>query len=194
VKMFDAIQLRTLTADDRDRVRAWRNSDRVRTGMYTDHVIGEDEHNKWFSGALVARNARYLIAELDATPVGFVSFTAITPPPPAEGSTCDWAFYIGESSTPRGVGSCMEVRALDHAFGELGIRKLSCEVLDSNISVVGMHEKFGFIKEGLFRKHALKNGAAEDVHRLALFAEEWRQNREALLSERIDKIEWDGSL
>lgn len=194
MKMFDAIRLRTLHADDRDRVRAWRNSDRVRKGMYTDHEIGEDEHNKWFDGAMVAPNARYLIAELGEVPVGFVSFTTITPSPPIDGATCDWAFYIGEPDTPRGVGSCMEVKALDHAFGELGIRKLSCEVLDSNIAVVRMHEKFGFTEEGLFRQHAMKNGAPEDVHRLALFADDWHRNRAALLSLGIDKIEWDDSL
>jgi UDP-4-amino-4,6-dideoxy-N-acetyl-beta-L-altrosamine N-acetyltransferase len=193
MKLLDAIQLRPLDAGDCERVREWRNSDHVRRGMYTDHVIQVDEHDAWIARALASQNARFLIAELDGIPVGFVSFTSITPQPPLAGATSDWAFYIGEPWTPRGVGSCMEVRALDHAFEVLHVRKLSCEVLESNIAVVRMHEKFGFSEEGLFRKHVLKNGQPEDVHRLALFADEWRRNRTAILSTRIEKMEWDGS-
>lgn len=149
--------------------------------MYTDHIIGSEEHETWLEGALHGHSSRFLIFEISGEPAGMVSFTAITPVPSVGSSSCLWAFYLGEADTPKGTGSVMELLALDHAFGELMIRKLSCEVIASNNAVVRLHEKFGFTVEGTLRGQVLKNGAYEDVILLALFAEEWPAARGAII-------------
>jgi UDP-4-amino-4,6-dideoxy-N-acetyl-beta-L-altrosamine N-acetyltransferase len=72
----------------------------------------------------------------------------------------------------------MEMAALDYAFGEAGLRKLSCEVLDRNRRVLRLHRRFGFYEEGLFREHVRIGDTFETVHRLAMFRTTWREMRE----------------
>ncbi len=44
--------LRPMVESDRVRILAWRNTERVRSKMYTDHVIEQNEHDRWFDAAL----------------------------------------------------------------------------------------------------------------------------------------------
>jgi RimJ/RimL family protein N-acetyltransferase len=71
----------------------------------------------------------------------------------------------------------MEFFALDYAFLILKIRKLCCEVFTFNGGVIKLHEKFGFIQEGRFIEHYLKNGKYEDIVCLAKFGASWVEER-----------------
>ena len=71
----------------------------------------------------------------------------------------------------------MEFMALDYAFDDLELFKLSCEVLSTNPLVVKMHQRFGFTEEGVFKQHRMRHDGRADVHRLALFAEDWSGQR-----------------
>ena len=41
--------LRMLEYRDLDLVLQWRNTDRIRKNMFSDHIISVDEHYQWFS-------------------------------------------------------------------------------------------------------------------------------------------------
>lgn len=170
---FSDVSLRKIAAEDSELIRQWRNSDRIRINMYNDHIISKEEHEYWFQRAQQENNsASYLVFEINHRAIGFVSFTNID----AMHDRCSWAFYLGETDVPRGAGAAMEFIALDYAFNQLGIRKLCCEVFSFNSGVIRLHEKFGFIQEGKFIKHFLKNGKYEDIVSLALFKECWDEN------------------
>ncbi len=163
-----------------DLIREWRNSDRVRAGMYTDHIIGREEHEKWFSRVLVDPSVDYRVPCYRGRPVGLIAVTEID----LVNSTCFWGFYVGESGAPVGTGAAMEYLALEHMFAGRGIRKACCEVLSSNESVIRLHLKFGFREEGRFIQHVTKGGTYQDVVFLALLASEWR-DREAAMAVRV---------
>lgn len=175
---FTDITLRPLAESDRERTLLWRNSERVRVNMYNDHIISPEEHSAWFQSALSDENANYLIAEYLCQPVGFVSFTQIN----RKHDRCSWAFYLGETEVPKGTGSAMEFLALTHAFEVLKIRKLCCEVFVFNSGVIKLHEKFGFVHEGRFTAHYLKNGQYEDIVCLARFGADWANEKQNLKS------------
>ncbi|WP_374275876.1 UDP-4-amino-4,6-dideoxy-N-acetyl-beta-L-altrosamine N-acetyltransferase [Brevundimonas sp.] len=169
-------RLRPIEAGDRERILGWRNQDRVRAAMYTDHVISEDEHGRWFARALEAADDAYLIFEHQGRPMGFVSITRVN----REHDRAEWAFYLGEAEAPRGMGGAMEMLALDHAFGAVGVSKLCCEVLGFNAGVVRMHRRFGFVEEGLLKRHFRRGEDWHDVVLLARFSEGWAGDRAAL--------------
>ena len=169
--------LRRLDGRDGERVLAWRNQDRVRAGMYSDHIITPGEHARWFAAALIDPTAAYFIFEHRGRALGFVSFTAID----RLNDRCTWAFYLGEPDAPRGSGAAMEFLALDEAFGEIGVGKLCCEVFAFNAGVVRLHQRFGFVQEGRFVRHYRKNGAMEDIVCLALFDADWAAGRDAMM-------------
>lgn len=168
--------LRPISLMDAPLIMNWRNMEHVRANMYSDHLITEQEHLNWLSQALAASTAAYLVFEYRGRPLGFVSFSNISP---THGRS-EWAFYLGETDVPIGAGAAMEFLALEHAFEKLSLRKLCCEVFSFNQSVIRMHEKFGFCVEGRRIEHQLKNGKYEDVILLAMFQSHWREHKQAL--------------
>ncbi|WP_439816621.1 UDP-4-amino-4,6-dideoxy-N-acetyl-beta-L-altrosamine N-acetyltransferase [Zavarzinia sp. CC-PAN008] len=177
------VVLRPVRDDDRERVRAWRNAPAVRRHMYTDHQIGADEHARWWDAAVRDPRLDLLIAEWRGQPMGFVSISAID----ARHGTCFWAFYIGPDERPKGLGSVMEVLALDRMTNHHGLRKIGCEVLASNDAVVRMHQGFGFQVEGTFRDQIEKDGQHIDVIRLALFTADWQRERARIVAQLAEK-------
>jgi UDP-4-amino-4,6-dideoxy-N-acetyl-beta-L-altrosamine N-acetyltransferase len=180
---FASCSIRPIESIDKNLILQWRNSDRVRSNMYNDHLISQEEHEAWFTRALVEKSAAYLIFLYEARPIGFISFTNIS----SIHRRCYWAFYLGEVDVQRGCGSVMEFFALDYAFLTLKIRKLCCEVFVFNPGVIKLHGKFGFRQEGLFVEHYKKNKDYEDIVCLSKFASSWVDERPAFENRLFEK-------
>jgi len=178
------VRLRLITPDDSARVLAWRNSPQVSAYMYSDHQIGQGEHNRWFTAALAASDRRYWIIEMDGEPVGLANLARIDP----ANRRCDWAYYLGEASTRgRGLGSQIEYIVLRHVFETLGLNKLWCEVLLDNEGVWKLHESFGFVREALYRQHVFKDGRFQDVVGLGMLSSDWTTAKPAIEARLRDK-------
>lgn len=162
--------LRPVTINDSAIVLEWRNKEFVRKWMYTDDIIKQETHDKWFASMLNDKTGRsYLIYEIEGKPSGVVGFTNIN----ALHQTADWAFYLGFDDLPKGSGSQMEKLAIEYGFKTLNLRKLNCEVIATNEKVLAMHKKHGFIEEGVFREQILKDGSPIDVVRFGLLAKDY---------------------
>lgn len=169
-------QLRTMTEADLEMVLNWRNSERIRANMYTDHIIVLEEHQDWYERAKDNPSCQYLICEFKGQAIGLVYFTNID----NKNNRCYWGFYLGETQTGLGAGTAMEFLALEHSFEGIKIRKLCCEVLDLNAKVIKLHKKFQFKEEGIFKAHIYKNEQYQDVICLALFREDWLEHKNNL--------------
>lgn len=168
--------LRYISKSDIDLVLSWRNQERIRANMYSDHVITLEEHKNWFSRITNDTSGRYLIFEWRTRPAGFVSVTQID----ATHNRAEWAFYLGDTTIPKGAGVAMEYLALEYIFETLRIRKLVCEVFAFNTSVIKMHTRFGFEQEALFKAHAKKGDEFCDVVALAMFGTKWKEQKAEL--------------
>lgn len=175
--MFDLsfFNFRDLKYEDKQKVLGWRNQERIRENMYTDHIITEEEHDNWISQVLKDKSEKnYVIAEYQNQPVGLVSFTNIN----RKNGICYWGFYLGDTSSPRGSGFVIEFMALEYAFERLSIRKIYCEIFAFNKAVIKQHTRFGFEQEGILKKHALKRDNYEDVVLMAMFRDQWLSRKE----------------
>jgi UDP-4-amino-4,6-dideoxy-N-acetyl-beta-L-altrosamine N-acetyltransferase len=168
------ITLRDVRPEDADTIREWRNLPKVADFMFTDHVIGPAEHAAWFSRVIKDPTCRYWIIACDGEDAGLANLYAID----QVNRRCYWGFYV-VSPNVRGksVGSHVEYSVLNYVFDELRLEKLCCENLSFNRGVIEMHRRFGFVQEGLFRKHVWKRGAFHDVVCLAILKEEWEALR-----------------
>ncbi len=160
--------LRLATQEDSALLFRWRNLPEIRKYMYTDHLITQEEHDKWFAGMIADINRCYLMYEIDDKPIGMAAFTEIN----CHHDTASWAYYIGEEC-PKGSGQILEQLVLEFAFETLGLRKLCCEVIAFNEKVLHIHKKYGFTIEGIFRKQIVKDGVEHDVIRLGILKEEY---------------------
>lgn len=169
------IKLIPLSQEYLDMVLEWRNRLDVRKNMYSSHVITLEEHLLWFERICKDITKKYFIFQLNDRPCGVIGFVDIN----VESKSSSWAFYSGDTSI-RGVGSLMEVAALDYAFNVLELEKLYCEVLEFNDPVIQFHRKHGFLQEGIFKKHHFSEGTFWDVYRLAIFKEDWGRCRDEI--------------
>jgi UDP-4-amino-4,6-dideoxy-N-acetyl-beta-L-altrosamine N-acetyltransferase len=167
---MSSVNLLPLTSEYLDLILEWRNMPEVRRNMYTNHVISKEEHYTWFCKVENDSTKAYFVFELNGKPAGLISFVDIN----EKSKSATWAFYSGNTST-RGIGSSMEVLALNYAFDTLGLHKLSCEVLEFNNVVVNFHKKYGFHVEGFFREHHYSDETYCGVYRLAIFSDEWEK-------------------
>ena len=178
------VTLRPLQPDDKDRLYAWRNSPEVAAYMYTEHQISPEEHARWFYGLAGDARRDYRIIEVDGVAAGPANFYDIDR---VQGRAA-WAYYLADPSVRgKGVGGYIEFVMIERAFGELGLRKLWCEVLITNEPVWKLHQKFGFMQEALLRAHVIKAGQPVDVMGLGLLAEDWAQARPAMV-ERLARL------
>ncbi len=183
------VTLRAVTESDRERLRDWRNSPEVAAYMYSDHLIGQAEHDRWFDGLAGDPRRLYWVIELDGTPVGLTSLTDIDR---VQGRGTI-ARYLGvPGARGLGVGAAAEFKVIDHAFTHLGLRKIWSEVLESNRVAWGLHLANGFQREALFRAHVVKDGQPRDVVGLGLLAEDWRAHR-SQARERLVLKGYDGA-
>lgn len=170
--------LRPMTSDDLEAVRTWRNHPTVRASMFTDHVITPEEHAAYFDRALKDPKKRYLIcSDVAGADYGLGGLVGIDT---AHG-TADWGFYRNDRPGEH-AGTWLGLLLLDEAFASLGLEKVSAEVLDGNTRSLRFHDRLGFVQEGVFRCHHLKDGVRYDVFRLALFRHDWQQFRPHVLA------------
>ncbi len=170
------LQLRTITEEDSELLLRWRNSDRIRAVMFSDHIITADEHAAWISKTIKAPVPGILMFEYQGKPLGVVTIDRVD----MSSSRCYWGFYLGEESHPAQSGSALGCLGLEYLFTTLGMRKVCGECLALNEPGVRFHTKMGFTLEGRFVRHHLKNGNYVDVLSFALFREDWLRERARL--------------
>lgn len=164
--------LRAVTGHDLELMRSWRNHPKIASKMYTRHEISAEEHQAWWARTSERDDQAYFMYERAEGPLGIVGFTQID----ASNGNCFWAFYASPTA-PKGTGARMEFLALEHVFSTLKLHKLSCEVLAFNEPVIGLHKKFGFQVEGVFRNQLKISDGHVDIIRLGLLEQEWSAMR-----------------
>jgi len=160
--------VRSMTESDLAQVLEWRNHPDIRGYMYTQRVITEEEHKRWFEGTLRDTQKHLLIFECDGLPKGFVQFSQEN-----ENHYTDWGFYT-EPKAPRGTGQRLGCAALRYAFDILQVHKVCGEALAYNERSNLFHRTLGFQLEGRLRDHHFDGNRYHDVLRFGLLKSEWQ--------------------
>lgn len=170
---LDLVDITTLDEDQVLKVLDIRNEPLVRKNMYTDHIIGKDEHLGWVGRLKNSPSVKFFAVLYGGEVVGGASLSNID----RNHKRADWAFYLSEKCQGKGIGSALERQFVTMAFAQFGIEKLNCEVISFNEKVVNLHQKFGFQIEGTRRDHVIRDGNKYDAVFLGITKEEW--NRKA---------------
>ena len=180
----DFFRLGPLAEIDLETIRLWRNSDRVRLNMYSDHIIAPEEHRRWYDRTKDDPRWLYLIMEYDGQPAGVVNFRDIDR---VAGSAL-WGFYLGRSDLPRGSGTVMGYLALNHAFMVEGWRTLSGEVLDFNEPSLRLFRRLGFDNAGCRDKQLIRNGRLVDIILYTMTAGRWLKRERPRVEALVQKM------
>lgn len=140
--------LREATDDDVNLMLSWRNQETNRQVSKTHHEITPAEHAAWWSRVRVDPTRKVLMYVREGVPSGVVSFFDLGTDRPRTGS---WGFYLdADGLAERGetLPAWLEVmrEAVDHAFDELELDRLTGEVLADNTVVRQMNRRFRFVE------------------------------------------------
>lgn len=184
-RAIDLVPLTSLDIESQMKVRDIRNEEGLRDWMYTDHVIGVNEHLSWIN-RLKKDDTQIVFVVLDEShvPLGVVSVTAID----RLHKSADWAYYL-TSKSRGGLGSALEYSFMNFVFDSLGIEKLNCEVIEGNDAVVKLHKRFFFQEEGFRRLNIVKKGQRLGVHFLGLTMDDWNAGKNALYETYASKFD-----
>ncbi len=175
-KKINLIPLGDLSTELQLNVRNVRNEKEIRRWMYTDHIIGLNEHLDWINQI---RNDKqkmvFVIMNEGVEILGIVSLNRVD----TLHKSTDWAYYLTKSARG-GLGSAIEYSFINFIFDKLDIQKLNCEVVAGNDAVIKLHKKFLFEEEGFRRSNIIKEGKRIGVHFLGLTKEDWDAGKENL--------------
>lgn len=156
-----------MSESDLTLVLAWRNHESVRKFMFSQEVITFEKHKEWFEGANMSPLHKLFIYEDSGMSAGFVQMKETD----AQSHVYEWGFYISPDAA-KGTGTKMLQAGIKQAFYCENALKLYGEVLDFNHASIKLHDKLGFTKEGILRKHAFVKHAYHDVHCFGLLRDE----------------------
>lgn len=161
----------TVAHDLRMKALDWRNREDVRYNMIDDHLIGLEEHRSWLESLknpLSPTKVRIFFAG-DA-PIGVMSLEKID----EKNMTCQFGVCIGEESyRKKGYGYRAVLEIQSWAFKEMGFRRLYTAVLGDNFRALSSYIRAGFIVEGVFKGHLLRDQKPVDLYWIGMLRREW---------------------
>lgn len=159
--------LRKIQIKDLVTILAWRNQKSVRDVMFTDQIIGLEDHLKWWDKVSKDKTQQYFIFQKGNIDYGVVCLTKID----LVKKGCTWGFYFKNLDNNTGLENILLTQSMEHAiidfcFNRLGLILLTCLTFSFNKIMLKMHKRFGFIETKKYYK--IKNNNKELVIEMTL--------------------------
>lgn len=172
------VRLRALSRDDTERMRSWRNDPLVNQGLIDRAHISAAAQERWFQRVTEAQaegsEIWFIVETLRGRAIGATYLTDVD----GRAGTAQWNLFIGDAAHRHGGWSVdTAVCLFDHAFGDLGLRRIWCRILESNQAAQALNRRLGFREEGRLREHVFVEGTHEDLFLMGLTRDEWDSAR-----------------
>ena len=156
------VQIIPLTDECFDLTLKWVNNPELRRYIGSRFPVSKYEHEVWFKAHAVDKyNKTYAIQLKDSKDI--IGLIGNTEYDSINRSTYPF-IYVGETGD-RGHGIGQEALTLfvDFCFNELNIHKVYGYMYAYNTASIHLHEKCGYLCEGVLKKHWFKDGEYHDV-------------------------------
>jgi UDP-4-amino-4,6-dideoxy-N-acetyl-beta-L-altrosamine N-acetyltransferase len=133
-----------LSDQQKEMIRQWRNNDKIKNWMYSNHVISKEEHLN-FIERLKKDNSNYywLGQEENSDDIGVVYLNELD----RKKKNAYLGIYTNPDKLKVGKILIQCLKAL--AFEIVKLRTLKLEVIDNNIRAIQFYENAGFQREGV---------------------------------------------
>jgi RimJ/RimL family protein N-acetyltransferase len=156
------VYLRPIDGTDTDLILRWRSDPQVAAQLFSEHPPTREEHEQ-FLRRLTTRNDRIefaiVLVERDRA-VGTIGLSSID----REKGEAEYGVLIGEADARgRGVARQASDLILDHAFRQLGLKRVFLHVFADNAAAINLYERLGFRIETASMATKMKDGVARQV-------------------------------
>jgi len=160
---FEDITLKnfiTLTEEEQELVRNWRNDENVRKWMYSDAIISSKEHVSFITHLQDdTKNCYWLVNTKKGEQIGVIDLNKIN----FKNKNAYLGIYANPDCKLKGKGSLLIEHVIKLAFEICEFHTLKLEVIDTNKKAISFYKKSGFIEEGRLKEFVFKNGNWNDV-------------------------------
>lgn len=167
----EKVLLRPLKETDFEKYYQWHLDDIIRfqVGMHP-FVVSERNEREWFENAIKDMSNKRVIFSIVFTEtdelIGYFQLNDIN----FINNNASLGIVIGEKTFQgKGLGKEIIKIGTDYGFNNLGLDKISLDVVSSNERAINLYKKLGFVIEGNFINHFFFNGKYHDIVRMALF-------------------------
>jgi len=172
------VRLRAVEPGDWETFRHWDEDSEVARSSYLIPFPSPQEASQRWTGEvsmLQAQNDifRWVITTLDGEAVGTLNTHSCD----HRNGTFQYGVAIVRQHMRKGFGSEAVRMVLQFYFDELRYQKVNVHIYSFNEASLSMHERLGFVREGLLRRMMYTDGVYYDEIVLGMTAEEFRQKQ-----------------
>lgn len=158
-KTFDILPFSMLNDEQRLTLLTVRNDERVRRWMYTRHEITKQEHEAFFSALAISETSLHFALIYEKKIVGAFNFQRLN----LLHKHTYFGMYANPDAPIPGLGFTIDEIAEHFAFDIMGLHALRLEVIASNVGVIALHKRMGFIQEAELRDYVRTDNGLENV-------------------------------
>ena len=149
-----------------------RNEDNIRVNMFSKNLITLNEHLNWFGSLKTSKKNIFYLIQYNKKTIGGLGLKKSH----LNSHDFVWSFYISQKIKIFGLGSLIELKAIDYFFSTYKISNLFCYVLIKNKLVEKLHRKFGFVDSVVDKNFNLlyPNVRTCDIFYLHLETKKWK--------------------
>jgi len=130
----------SITEDNLEMVRQWRNSEFVRTNMIFQDIISEEQQKQWYKRISNINNI-YFVAHFKQTPFGVMNYKNIN----WKKNEAEAGIFVGSKEyIQTQIPSAAAVLLMHFTFFAIGMEKIYSEILKNNQSVIFYNTGLGF--------------------------------------------------
>lgn len=173
-------KLTTLSSDEYEIIREWRNSPHVQKNFPFNKDINKEEHKRWINKIIFSNSTQYfIINDLNNNKVGVIYCVDID----NKNKRMEFGFYMADSKYfGSGFSIDAENTILNWAFNKLKLNKVYCESLSHNKNALAIHKKFGFIQDGILRDHFYRDNEYFDLIIMSCLKDEYLFNSKEVVN------------
>jgi putative acetyltransferase len=158
------LRVRAAEPSDFEAVRRIYAAPRAQAGTLQLPYPSAETWRQRLSGLAAGRHA--LVAEVDGEVVGQLGLWT-HPDQPRRAHVAGIGMGVRDDWQGRGIGGALLRAAIELAEQWLQVTRIEIEVYADNTSAIALYERHGFVREGLHRRHAFRDGHHVDTFSMA---------------------------
>ncbi|MBI2775815.1 MAG: GNAT family N-acetyltransferase [Chloroflexi bacterium] len=171
------VVLRRHAPENLDAFRRWyRDPEVARLARYQDGAMSIEEIDRFFHGRALGTDTLTMAIHVRATNrlIGTCAFSQLD----GDNGSALYHITIGEQDAwGHGFGTEATRLMVDHAFGSLGLHRVSLSVFEFNERAIRSYASAGFVAEGRAREAIRRDGRWWDEISMSVLEPEWRARR-----------------
>lgn len=148
------VRLRKMELCDGKYMLEWMRDSEITAYLLADfeHMSMEDCH-QFIKASYSEHNIHYAIINDSNQYLGTISLKNIS----LQNRNAEYAIVLRRKAIGRGIAAEATSLILRQAFVKLKLHRVYLNVFSDNARAIRFYEKFGFVREGSFRQHIIKN-------------------------------------